>query len=49
MNPTAASCQRSATAAKATTNGKLGRVRFNIGTLKHASMVEYFSDNNRSR
>jgi len=31
------------------TNGKLGIVRFSIGTLKHASIVADFSDNKSSR
>jgi hypothetical protein len=29
-------------------NGNVGMVRFNAGTLKHASIVQYFSDRSRS-
>ena len=30
-------------------NAKVGMVRFNAGTLKQASMVQYFSDSKKSR
>src|SRR6185369_6509250 len=49
IKPTAPACQPSHLTANATTKGKFGRVRFSIGTLKQASMVEYFSDRIRSR
>src|SRR5205085_3827238 len=49
ITPIVLACQPSPLTANASTNGKLGRVMFSIGTLKHASMVEYFRDNKRSR
>ena len=49
INPTAPGPHPSAATAKAMTNGKLGIVRFSMGTLKQASMVADFSDNSSSR
>ena len=49
MNPIAPACQPSRSTANASTKGKLGRVILSIGTLKHASIVEYFNESNRSR
>jgi hypothetical protein len=49
MRPTAAGPHPSAETAKAMTNGKLGIVRFSIGTLKQASMVDALSDKSNSR
>ncbi len=46
MRPTEAAFHPRALAANATTKGMFGKVRFNIGTLKQASMVEYFSVSN---
>src|SRR5579883_466767 len=41
-------CQPNPSTANANTKGKLGKVRLSIGTLKHASMVEYFKESSRS-
>ncbi len=49
MSPTAAGPNPSPVMAKAITKGKLGMVRFSIGTLKLASIVEYLRDNRSSR
>src|SRR3954463_3276011 len=49
IKPTAPACQPRALAAKATTKGRFGSVRFSMGTLKLASIVEYFRESNRSR
>jgi hypothetical protein len=49
MNPTAEVFQPIPFTANATTKGKFDKVRFSIGTLKHASIVEYFNERSRSR
>src|SRR5579862_8631881 len=49
IQPIAPDCQPRTFVANAMTNGKFGIVRFSIGTLKHASTVEYFSDSSTSR
>src|SRR5687768_4906090 len=48
-SPTAKSDQPSALTAKPIRNGMLPSVRFSIGTLKHASMVQYLSERSSSR
>ena len=49
IQPIAPACQPKPLTANARTNGKLGNVRLSMGTLKHASMVEYFNESSRSR
>jgi hypothetical protein len=49
VKPIPAGPQPGATAAKAITKEKLGSVRLSMDTLKHASMVEYFSGSSSSR
>jgi hypothetical protein len=47
--PTAKSDQPSALTAKPIRKGMFPSVRFSIGTLKHASMVQYLSERRSSR
>src|SRR5215217_4671237 len=47
--PTAKSDQPSALTAKPIRNGMFPSVRFSIGTLKHASIVQYLSERSSSR
>ena len=47
--PMAESDQCNAFTAKPIRNGMLPSVRFSIGTLKHASIVQYLSESSRSR
>ena len=49
MRPTAVLPHPSTETAKVITNGKLGIVRFSMGTLKHASMVEALRESSSSR
>jgi hypothetical protein len=49
MSPIAPVLHPNLCTANASTKGKLGSVMLSIGTLKHASIVEYFSESKRSR